>query len=100
MKDDSARDKAMEKLVATRLRAGLKPAGTGCPDAAILAAYVERTLAPRERQNCEAHLASCMGCQALVAELVRLSEDEETVGVRAAAAPRFRWAWAGSALAA
>jgi hypothetical protein len=109
MKDDSARDRAMEKLVATRLRAGLKPSGASCPDAAILAAYVERTLAPRERQSCEAHLATCMGCQALVVALVRLSEDDKPVGTRAAAvapsraaaASRFRWAWAGgSALAA
>jgi len=108
MKNDLARDKAMEKLVATRLRAGLKPSGAACPDAAILAAYVERTLVPRERQNCEAHLAACMGCQALVAELVRLGEDDEPVSARsatlaprrAATAPRFRWAWAGSALAA
>src|SRR5579863_8432712 len=108
MKDDSTRDKAMDKLVAKQLRAGLKPGSTSCPGAEILAAYVERTLAPRERASCETHLAGCLGCQALVAELVRLSEDEmpasfhTTVGspARAAAAPRFRWAWAGSALAA
>jgi len=108
MKDDSARDKAMDKLVSTQLRARLKPGSESCPNAEILAAYVERTLSSRERASCESHLAGCLGCQALVAELVRLSEDDEPVGIqtaaapsaRAATAPRFRWAWAGSALAA
>lgn len=108
MKDDSARDKAMDKLVARQLRAGLKPGSTSCPNPEILAAFVERTLAPRERSSCETHLVGCLGCQALVAELVRLSEDDEPAAIqtaaapsaRAATAPRFRWAWAGSALAA
>ncbi|HEV2234447.1 MAG TPA: YCF48-related protein [Terriglobia bacterium] len=108
MKDDSARDKVMDKLVAMQLRARLKPGSGNCPDAEILAAYVECTLVPRERASCETHLAHCLGCQALVAELIRLSEDDEPAGIqtaavsaaRAAPAPRFRWAWAGSALAA
>ncbi|MHB8652574.1 MAG: carboxypeptidase regulatory-like domain-containing protein [Terriglobia bacterium] len=108
MKDDLARDKAMDKLVAKQLRARLKPGSRSCPDAEILAAFVERTLAPRERAGCEIHLASCLGCQALVAELVRLSEDDGPAevqsaaesSVRAPAAPRFHWAWAGSVLAA
>src|SRR5260370_5117577 len=94
MKDDSARDKAMDKLVATQLRAGLKPGNASCPDAEILAAFVERSLAPRERATCETHLAGCLGCQALVAELVRLSEDEEPVGIQTAAPPSERAATA------
>lgn len=98
----------MDKLVAKQLRARLKSGSGNCPDAEILAAYVECTLVPRERATCETHLAHCLGCQALVAELIRLSEDDEPAGIqtaavstaRAASAPRFRWAWAGSALAA
>src|SRR5579859_8079736 len=78
MKDDLARDKAMDKLVAKQLRARLKPGSGSCPDAEILAAYVERTLSARERASCETHLAGCLGCQALVAELVRLRSEEHT----------------------
>jgi Photosynthesis system II assembly factor YCF48 len=108
MNNDSARDKAMDKLVEAKLRSGLHPASGNCPDAEILAAYVERTLTVGERAHCQAHLASCAHCQAQVAVLVRLSEaDEPAVAPPKAAAPAsaagmswFRWAWAGPALAA
>lgn len=104
MKNDLVRDKAIEKLVAGRLRAQLKAPGPGCPDAETLAAYVERTLAAEERRTWETHLAACSRCQEQVAALVRLAEAEEPAGVTAAAsisrAPRFRWAWAASALVA
>lgn len=105
---DSARDKAMEKLVGARLRAGLNAGGAECPEAEVLAAFVERSLAPRERASFESHLASCARCQESVAGLVRLIEAETPAAVRSEAreplrAARFfwlRWAWAGPALAA
>lgn len=107
MKDDSVRDKAMEKLVERGLRAGLKPASSSCLDAEIMAAYVEHALSPRERANCEGHLVSCARCQEHVAALVRLSESDEPAQVRVAAAPAralrpswFRMAFAGPVLAA
>ena len=107
MKDDLARHKAIGKLVETRLRAELKAGGAGCPEAEILAGYVERSLSRRERASFEVHLSTCARCQSGVAELVRLSEGESPAGAPIAAAPspvasffRFRWAWAGTALAA
>jgi len=107
MKDDSLRDKAMEKLVWRGLRANLKPGSSSCPDAEILAAYIDRTLSTRERADCEGHLASCAHCQEHVAALVRLSEVDAPFQVRAAAAPAravriswFRLAYAGPVLAA
>lgn len=108
MKNDSARDKAMDKWVEVKLRSGLNPGGPSCLDAEILASYVERTLTSRERDACETHLASCAKCQEHVAALIRLSEADEPAGVQATAvAPArapgirwFRWAWAGPTLAA
>lgn len=100
VKDDSVRDKAMDRLVAGKLRAQLKAPGEPCASAEMLAAYVERALAPKERLNLETHLASCLRCQEQVAELVRLSEAEEPAAAIApvAGAPRrfsyFRLAWA------
>jgi Photosynthesis system II assembly factor YCF48/Putative zinc-finger len=108
MNNDSARDKAMDKLVEAKLRSGLNPGSPSCLDAEILAAFVERTLTSRERANCESHLASCAHCQEQVAMLARLAEADEAAPVggkakepaRAAGFNWFRWAWAGPALAA
>ena len=109
MKNDLARDRAIEKLVAGKLRAQLKAPGAGCPEAETLAAYVEQTLAPGERLSCETHLAACLQCQEQVAAMVRLNEAEEpaeAVTTRPAipalvrGISRFRWAWAAPALVA
>lgn len=108
MKDDSARDKAMDKLVEAKLRSGLEPGSPGCLDVETLAAYVEQALTARERANCESHLVSCAQCQEHVAMLVRLGEADEPAGIqtkttapaRAGGIGWFRWAWAGPTLAA
>ncbi len=106
MKDERARDKAIEKLVARGLRREAAAPGADCLDAETLAAYVERTLVPREKVTCEAHLASCLPCQERVAQLVRASEDEAEVEPSRATLPSrvglpgFRWAWAAPALVA
>jgi hypothetical protein len=108
MKDDSARDKAIEKLVAQKLRAGAATPSAACPDAEVLAAYFERTLAPKERATWEDHFSSCARCQAQLAALARMSSGEEG---SPAAAPmrarvparkifRLRWAWAAPMLVA
>ncbi len=110
MKDDSARDKAIDQLLASRLRGHVTaqdPQGPACLEAETLAAYIEHTLAPYERSTCEAHLAACLRCQEQVAQLVRVIEAEEPGEglARARAAPArapkitwFRWAWAAPAL--
>ncbi len=105
MKGDSGRDKAIDKLLAGRLSARLQDGGGDCPDAEILAAFVERTLSPGELRVWESHLAGCRFCQEHVAHLVRLSESDE---IEEAAKPApakaktawFRWALAAPALVA
>ena len=103
-KDDRLQDKAMEKLVANKLRGQLQPQAAGCPDAETLAAYVEGTLAAGERPPWEDHFATCARCQEQVATLVRWSEEDEPLEREAAVATRrpacapFRWAWAAPVL--
>jgi Photosynthesis system II assembly factor YCF48 len=101
VKDESAREKALDKLVREKLRAQAAAPAGACPEASILAAYVERALAPGERTRWEAHFASCARCQEQIAALVRLSEEDEPVARPAPARRRvagFRWAWAASVL--
>ena len=102
-KDDRIQDKAIEKLVADKLRGQLPPQAAGCPDAETLAAYVDGTLAARERPPWESHFAACSRCQEQVATLVRWSEEEEPLARKAAPNRRrafapFRWAWAAPVL--
>jgi len=39
------------------------PSTTGCPDAMLLAAYIDKQLTGRERQRVEHHIASCQDCR-------------------------------------
>ena len=105
MKDDSARDKAIDKLLARKLNARLHDEGRPCPDAETIAAYVERTLSSSEHQTLETHLVACRFCQDQVAELVRMNESDEIEEAMkpVPAKPRvawFRWAMAAPALVA
>ena len=106
MKDSSASDKPIEKLIGDTLRAQLKAGGADCPAAEMQAAFVERTLTRGERESLQLHLAGCARCQEQVAELVRLSEAEEPARVQVLApVPArkiawFRWALAAPALVA
>ena len=106
MKDDSARDKAIEKLVSDKLHARSEAPGATCPDAEILAAYVERTLSPRERAGWETHFSGCARCQKHIAQLVKLGEADEAISTAAPSPARgkgffgLRWAWAAPMLVA
>jgi len=92
------------------LRAVLKPASQaeaparvettlgGCPDAGLLAAYVDGGVSAQERTELEAHIVQCGRCQETLAVLGReLAEPEEeaaTIGVRWftwVTRPRLRW---------
>ena len=113
MKDESARDKAIENLVSDKLRARSTP-GNGCPDAEIIAAYFERSLAPKERARWEAHFDTCAQCQHRIAALVRMDEAGEASMTHPSANPLAqpaktinvpergwafgRWAWAAPVL--
>jgi len=99
-REDEIRDKAIEQLVAKKLRDQMQPGAPGCPDAETLAAYVDGTLTARERAPWESHFAACSRCQEEVVTLVRWSEEDAPLERRvlAPARPRpfavFRWAWA------
>jgi len=50
-------------------------AGSECPDAATIAAFVDGTLDPPGRARVVQHLASCVDCAELVGEVVRTAEE-------------------------
>ncbi len=74
------------------LRAVLKPApqdGTGdCPDAGVLAAFVESGLTATEQSAVETHLAGCGRCQEALSVL---SHDLPEEAAAEAAVPETRW---------
>lgn len=51
-----------------------KAGQTGCPDANVLAAYVDRQLGDAVVAEVEAHLASCVECAELLAEALSVGE--------------------------
>ncbi len=92
MTDKHNPDKAMAAMLN---RKGVWPTASGseaCPDAAMLAAYFERSLTAAEASRWEMHFSSCARCQEQLAALVRserptqtqLAEDEK---------PAFWWLW-------
>jgi len=82
------RDADVDRL----LRAVLKPApqnGPGeCPDAGVLAAFMESGLTAAEQSAVETHLAGCGRCQEA---LSILSHDLPEEAAAAAAVPETRW---------
>jgi hypothetical protein len=65
---------SFDRLLARTERRDAAPAGA-CPDAGMLAAYLDATLTPAERAAVEAHAADCPRCALQLATIVRL-EDE------------------------
>src|SRR5713226_3577193 len=66
------RDRQFERALAQHLRrAAAQP---DCPDAEVLAAYHERTLAPEEMAHWKVHIAGCSACQESLA-LVEATES-------------------------
>ena len=65
------REQQFERALARHFRGGA--ANAACPDAEILAAYHERTLAPVELEQWKKHIADCARCQETLA-LVESSE--------------------------
>jgi hypothetical protein len=88
-------DPVFDRLVARGLEKESDASGTACPDADLLAAWYDRSLAPAEASRIEEHAASCAVCQQILADLSR-SEPEV---IRAAPAPRparplfWHWRW-------
>jgi hypothetical protein len=70
------RERSFEKALARRLRANA--AAAACPDAETLAAYHERSLTPGEVNTWGQHIAACVSCQGILAQLE--ATDEIRVG--------------------
>jgi hypothetical protein len=84
------------------LRAVLKPApretAGECPDAGVLAAFVEGGLTPAEQSSLDTHIVTCGRCQEALAVLSHdLPQEEEAVATPETgwftwvARPRLRW---------
>jgi len=107
VKDESAEEKGLGKVIAGKLREQLRADGAECPDAGTLACYYDHVLTETEREACEAHIVACARCQEQIAELARMSDaDEAPVLVTDAPVteeePETGWgfslAWVGLAL--
>jgi hypothetical protein len=70
--------------------AGRRDSDEACPDAQMLAAYFERSLAGEEKANFELHLSQCSICREQLATMHRANE---TTAVDSAPAQAHRWAW-------
>src|SRR5271156_3012294 len=71
MPDDKTPHNRLDAMIRTSLASGLDTSGAGCPDADLLAAFAENTLAPDERTKWNAHFAGCAICQRQLATLAR-----------------------------
>jgi hypothetical protein len=60
----------------SRALAAQRSEDAACPDAEEIAAWAEQTLAPLETARLEAHLSSCVRCQAVVGTLVQTTPVE------------------------
>jgi Photosynthesis system II assembly factor YCF48 len=66
------------------------PFGTAhdCPDASILAAFYDATLAPLDRARMQGHIDACARCQAALAAIARAADDADRA---LAPKPAFEW---------
>ena len=87
-------DTNFERALRSAARRG-RTAGV-CPDAAILAAYVDRSVSDDERSSIEAHVANCMACTEQLALLAALDVPSD----QTAPTPSFdvgalirKWGW-------
>jgi hypothetical protein len=79
----SRRERAIEQMLAQR--ADGHASDRECPDAEMIAAYMDHTLDDAETAQCEHHFAECARCQDLLAALT-VSEPEEADAPAMAAA--------------
>lgn len=72
---------ALPHLLARELRKdAAQKVPSGCPDADLLAAYVEKHLAPTEQRAIVEHLSSCQSCRMSVLFAVRAGQAESSPG--------------------
>ena len=79
------RDAAVERLLRQAMREDARPVGP-CLDAGTLAAWSEDGLSGKALAAAEAHAASCVRCQAVLAAMARTSQVADGLDSRAARA--------------
>lgn len=77
------RDAALEHMLSRRIDG--HAATPDCPDAEVIAAYLDRSLDADESARCEEHFANCSQCQEVLAALTA-SENVEAIAAAPAAA--------------
>jgi hypothetical protein len=100
-----SKDGNVDRLIREALA---QDAAAGCPDAEVVASYVDGTLSRAERTTIDAHFARCARCRAQVALVVRAAADDADHEAVAYADPAERarpfvlrrWPWLASAAAA
>lgn len=92
MSTDRQRNAGIDRMLEATLRAGADETRLPCPDAELLAAFVEQRLAGPERLALESHLSSCAACQEA---LVVVAGDDVAAGPAFADAGhrQARWVW-------
>ena len=91
MSTSQKRDADMDRL----LRAVLKPApretAVECPDAGVLAAFVEGGLTATEQSSLDAHIVSCGRCQEALAVLSQGLPPQEEAAIATPETGWFTW---------
>jgi len=83
-------DAAFERLMARAVARQVDRSADSCPQAEVVAAWFDRSLASDDAAAVETHLASCARCQALAADLAR--SEPEVVYARPLPQPK-PWTW-------
>jgi hypothetical protein len=79
----------IDAILARALRAADSPARPDCPDAALLAAWFDKSLVRGGAERVESHLGECPRCQGIVAAMAR-AESAAAAAPEAAQRPRWR----------
>lgn len=86
MRGDLERDARFDETLRHVVDGLPRPAGESCPDAELLAAFLEAGLSPAERERVERHLAVCASCRETVGVAMRSAGDGQRAPVS-----RFPW---------
>jgi hypothetical protein len=91
---EKAQQDSIEKMLGEALRRGSPPAREACPEPDLLAAYLEQTLSPAEKEILEPHISDCTHCQEVLSTLAATALEpalaEEFVMAAASAMPTAR----------
>jgi hypothetical protein len=103
VKDRVDTDEALARLAVPLLQRDGEALRAGCPDANVVAGYLDRTLDAGEVARFEEHFAGCARCQGVLAGLARIETPAPSIQPDASPAGfwnvRVRWQWLAPAAA-